>query len=214
MKATHDLDIKRLQGVASGLNEEHASMDAVVNNVHAVDLVLGIQVGIESLLNVVDNGAPRLIVVDEVAEAGSVDHSKAQTNTGLLDIGADGLDSDSLGNDVEARPLALLGRVERGVEEGVDQCRLAQTRFTNDHDVEVESLANTLAVPLVGQVGETNIASQLPADNVVVLGRSGSRRRRESGRVRDRNTLDGLHEVAVLSGRRRSHGGRGVGGGS
>lgn len=38
--------------------------------------------------------------------------------------------------------------------------------LTNDHNVEVEALAHTLAMPLVGQVGETDVASELPADNV------------------------------------------------
>jgi hypothetical protein len=41
-----------------------------------------------------------------------------------------------------------------------------QIVLTNDHNVEVEALAHTLAMPLVGQVGETNVASKLPADNV------------------------------------------------
>lgn len=39
--------------------------------------------------------------------------------------------------------------------------------LTNNHHVEVESFANTLPVPLVGQVGETNVASQLPANDVL-----------------------------------------------
>ena len=38
--------------------------------------------------------------------------------------------------------------------------------LTDNHDVKVEALANTLAVPLVRQVGETNVSGQLPADNV------------------------------------------------
>ena len=38
--------------------------------------------------------------------------------------------------------------------------------LTNDHNVEVEALAHTLAMPLVGQVGEPDVASKLPADNV------------------------------------------------
>jgi hypothetical protein len=38
--------------------------------------------------------------------------------------------------------------------------------LTNNHDVEVEALANALAVPLVRQVGEANIASELPTDNI------------------------------------------------
>ena len=130
MKASHDLNVQRLERVASRLNEKDASVDAVVDNVHTIDVVLGIQVSIETLLNVVDNGAPRLVVVDKVAESRSVDDSQAKTDTGLLDICADRLNGDSLGNDVQTRALALLGRVQRSVEESVDKGRLAQTGFT------------------------------------------------------------------------------------
>jgi hypothetical protein len=49
----------------------------------------------------------------------------------------------------------MIHRVTRGVQ-----------RHTNDHDVEVEPLADTLAVPLVGKVGKTNVASQLSANDV------------------------------------------------
>ena len=59
--------------MAGGLDEVDDGVDAVVDNVHAVDLVLGIEVGVEPLLNVLDNGVPGLIVVDEVAKAGCVD---------------------------------------------------------------------------------------------------------------------------------------------
>lgn len=184
MQTTHDFDIERLERVASGLNEVDTGVDAVVDNVHAVDLVLGIEVGIEALLDVLGDWAPGVVVVHEVAEAGGVDHSQAQANSVLFDIGADGLDVDSLGVEVERRLLALLGRVERGIEEGVDQSRLSEARLTystsvcdssilnmrfiltNDHNVEVEALADTLAMPLVGQVGETDVACELPAHDV------------------------------------------------
>ncbi len=39
----------------------------------------------------------------------------------LLDVCADGLDGNGFGDDVKARPLALLGRVERSVEQGVHE---------------------------------------------------------------------------------------------
>ena len=120
VKAAHDLNVERLKRVTSRLNEENTSMDSVVDDVHAVDLVLSIQVRVESLFNVVDNRAPGLIVVDEITETRSVDNSKAETDTSLLNVGADGLDGNGLGNNVEARALALLGGVERGVEESVD----------------------------------------------------------------------------------------------
>ena len=38
--------------------------------------------------------------------------------------------------------------------------------LTNDHNVEVEAFSHTLAVPLVWQVREPNIASKLPAHDV------------------------------------------------
>jgi hypothetical protein len=58
MQSTHDFNVQRFQGVASWLNEVHAGMNSVVDNVHSVDLVLGIQIRIEALLNVIHNWAP------------------------------------------------------------------------------------------------------------------------------------------------------------
>lgn len=42
VESLHDLNVQRFERVASGLDEEHAGMDTVVNNVHPVDLVLSI----------------------------------------------------------------------------------------------------------------------------------------------------------------------------
>ena len=40
-------------------------------------------------------------------------------------------------------------------------------RLTNNHDVETETFSDTLAVPLVWQIGESDETSQLPAHNVL-----------------------------------------------
>jgi hypothetical protein len=40
---------------------------------------------------------------------------------------------------------------------------------TDYHDVEVETLAHTLTMPLVWQVRETNVTCKLPAHNVHVV---------------------------------------------
>jgi hypothetical protein len=130
VEASHDFNIQRLERVAGGLDEKHACVDAVVHDVHTVDLVLGIEVGIVPLLDVVNNWSPGLVIVHKVAKTRSVNHGQSETNTGLLDIGADGLDGDGLRNNVQAWSLALLGRVQRGVEESVDKCRLAEAGFT------------------------------------------------------------------------------------
>ena len=51
---------------------------------------------------------------------------------------------------------------------------MASQLLTNDHDVEVEPLPDTLAVPLVGEVGEPNISGQLPSHDVSVVVDGGS----------------------------------------
>lgn len=129
MEALHDLNVERLQRVASWLDEEDTCVDTVVHNVHPVDLVLGIKVSIEALLDVIRNRPPGLVIVDKVTEARGINNGQTQTNTCFLDICADGLDGDSLGENVETWPLALLGRVERGVEQSVDKGRLSETRL-------------------------------------------------------------------------------------
>lgn len=107
MKPAHNLDIKWLEGVASWLEEVDASVDAVVDDVHAVDLVLGIEVGVEALLDVIDDWSPGLVVVDEVSESRGINNSQAKTDAVLLNIRAERLDGNSLGDDVEAGSLAL-----------------------------------------------------------------------------------------------------------
>lgn len=44
--------------------------------------------------------------------------------------------------------------------------------LTNNHDIEVEALTDTLTVPLVGQVGKTDVTRQLSAHNILVLNHS------------------------------------------
>lgn len=107
MKPAHNLDIKWLEGVASWLEEVDASVDAVVNDVHAVDLVLGIEVGVEALLDVIDDWSPGLVVVDEVSKSRGINNSQAKTDAVLLDVRAERLDGNSLGDNVEAGSLAL-----------------------------------------------------------------------------------------------------------
>jgi hypothetical protein len=82
--------------------------------------------------------------------------------------------------------------------------------LTNNHNVEVETLAHTLAVPLVGEVGKSNVTSQLAAHDVLSL--RGSRdRRRNQIRIGARNSLYGLKELILVARGGRCHSGRSVG---
>lgn len=130
MQPAHNLNVEGLQGVTGGLNEVNARVDTVVDDVGTVDLVLGLQVSIVSLLNVLDNRTPRVIVVHKVTKSRRVDDGQTETDTVLFDIGTDGLDGDGLGDDVVAGASALLGRVKGGVEQGIDESRFTETRFT------------------------------------------------------------------------------------
>lgn len=130
MKSAHHFHVKRLQRVAGWLDEVNTSVNAVVDNVHAVDLVLSVEVGIEALLNVFHNWAPRFRVVYKVTEARCVDDGESQTDTVLLNVGADGLNGDGARCEVKTRLLGFLWWVERCVEKGVDKRRLSETGFT------------------------------------------------------------------------------------
>lgn len=61
-------------------------------------------------------------------------------------------------------------------------------KHTNDHDVEVETLADALSVPLVGKVGESNVTSQFATNDILVIRctRGHTRRRGYWHQVRSR----------------------------
>jgi hypothetical protein len=107
--------------VACRLDEVDTSMNSIVDDVHTIDLVLGLEICIESLLNVFDDGPPGIIVVDEITESWSVHDGQSKSHTILLNICTDGLDRDCLWDDVETRTLALAWRIEGGVEKSVDE---------------------------------------------------------------------------------------------
>lgn len=73
--------------MACGLNEVHTCVDSIVHDVHSVDFVLGIQVGIETLLDILDNRPPRVIVIDKITKPWCIYNSEAETHTVFLDIG-------------------------------------------------------------------------------------------------------------------------------
>ena len=129
VKPAHHLDIERLQRVAGGLDEVHTCVNAVVDNVHAVDFVLGIEVCVKALLDALHDRSPRVIVVDEIAKARGVNDVQSQTNAVFFNIRADGLDGDGLGGKFEARLFALFRRVERSVEERIDESGLSEAGF-------------------------------------------------------------------------------------
>lgn len=76
-EALHDLNIQRLQGVASGADEVEASVDAEVDLLGTLGLLLLKHVRLMLVVQELDDGLPRVAVVDIVAEARGVNDRKA-----------------------------------------------------------------------------------------------------------------------------------------
>jgi len=89
MKPSHNLNIQGLQGMSGRLNEVDTGVDSVVNDIHSVNLILGFQIGVKTLLNVINDWAPRLIIIDKVPESRGIDNSEAKANAILLNISRD-----------------------------------------------------------------------------------------------------------------------------
>lgn len=76
MKSAHDLDIKGFKRMSGRLNEVDARMHAIIYNIHAIDLVLGIKIGVEACLNVLNDRSPRVVIVDKITEARRIHNCK------------------------------------------------------------------------------------------------------------------------------------------
>ncbi len=73
MKSAHDLYIQGLERVTGRLNKVDTGVHSVIHNVHSIYLVLRVEIGIESLLNVFDYGTPGVIVIYEIAKTRRID---------------------------------------------------------------------------------------------------------------------------------------------
>lgn len=111
--------------MTGGLDKVNAGMYTVVNDVHAVDLVLGLEVSIESLLDVLNDRSPGIIVVDKVTESWCVNNSQSKPYTVLFNVCTDRLDRDGLWYDVKTRSLTFSWRIQRSVEKSVDEGRFS-----------------------------------------------------------------------------------------
>lgn len=101
-------NVDGLEAVARGLDEEEAAVDA---RVLEVTLALGgellAQVSAVLVLDVLDNGVPAALVVDQVAVAGRVDDVEPQTHAVLLDGMRDSLDLRRLADGLVRQHAAL-----------------------------------------------------------------------------------------------------------
>jgi hypothetical protein len=125
----HD-DVDGLEAVARGVDEEQAAVDA---RVLEVALTLGgkllAQVSTVLVLDVLDDGVPAALVVDQVTVAGGVNDVEAKTDAILFDCVGDGLDLGGLADGLVGLHTTLAIYEVRG-EDGVDEGRLAEASLS------------------------------------------------------------------------------------
>jgi hypothetical protein len=73
----HDLNVERLEGVASGADKVQAGVDTEVDLVGTARLLLLEHVRLVLVVEELDDGLPRVAVVDVVAEARGVNDGEA-----------------------------------------------------------------------------------------------------------------------------------------
>lgn len=110
--------------MTGGLKKVETGMDSIVGQLGSVDSVLLLEVGIESSLDVLDDGLPAVVVVDEISVTWSVDDGETKTDAILLDVGTLRLDGYRLRSLLVRRWDFLFG-IQTVIEEGIDQGRLA-----------------------------------------------------------------------------------------
>lgn len=127
----------------------------VTGRQRSLDLQLLLQIRLKLRIDIVDDCLKRIVLVDLIAIADSVADGQLQTNGLLLQL-------ISVRLELNIRQRMRTGhRLEAGVEQCVHQGGLAETRFTDAHDVEHEPILDALVDQLIGQTVEADMARQL-----------------------------------------------------
>lgn len=123
-------DIDGLERVAGRLDEEQTAVDAGVLNITlTLSGKLLSQVSRVLVLDVLDDGIPAAVVVDQITVARGVNNVKAETDTILLDVVGNGVDLGRGSNNFFGNKTTLgLDKVRS--EDGVDEGRFSETSLT------------------------------------------------------------------------------------
>ena len=115
--------------MTSGTDEVQAGVHPEVNLLLPLWLLLLAHVRLVLVVNEVDDGSPRVTVVDVVTEARGVDDRQLRLELLLLELGLDDLNLGELVKLLLVTLVVVLVRRELGGEEGVDERRLSKTGF-------------------------------------------------------------------------------------
>jgi len=144
--------------VSGGLDEEQAAVDTgILDITFALRCEFLPQVRGVLILDVLDDGVPAAVIVDQITIAGGIDNVESQTDAILLDDVGNGLDLGGLAD----RLIGLqstLGVDQVRSKDGVDQSRLSKTSLANTDDIELETTLQELALDLRRDAVETDMA--------------------------------------------------------
>ena len=146
----HNLNVEGLQGVARGADEVQTGVDTEVNLVSAAWLLLLQHVRLVLVVEELDNGLPRVAIVDVVTESRCVDDGEAdyQSQLGgtklcrgdsvptleelLLELCLCDLNLDCLVHLLVVSSLVVGVVLDRGGEEGFDEGCLSEARLSSN----------------------------------------------------------------------------------
>ena len=95
----------------------------------ALSCQLLVQISTVLVFDVLDDGIPASVIVDQVTVARGIDNVQTQTDAIFLDDVRDGLDIGGGADRLIRRDAAFTVEEVRS-EDGVDQCRLSQSRLS------------------------------------------------------------------------------------
>jgi hypothetical protein len=121
-------DMKNVR-MAGRPNEVQTSVNTKITLLAALGLLLLNHVGLMLVVNEVDDGRPRVAVVDIVTETGGVDYGELDLELFLLELSLDDLDFRELVELLVVAPAVIFRSRELGREERVDEGGLSQTRL-------------------------------------------------------------------------------------
>lgn len=110
-------------------NEVQASMNTEVSLLYSLGLLLLPHIGLMLVVNEVDDGSPRVPVVDVVTKSRGINNSELGLELLLLKLGLDDLDLGQLVELLVVTTVVVLRGRNLGREECVDQGRLSETRL-------------------------------------------------------------------------------------
>lgn len=111
--------------MTGGSDEVETGVNTEVNLITAAWLLLLKHVGLVLVVEELDDGLPRIAVVDVIAETRSVDDGEADLEELLLELGLCDFNLDRLVNLLLVAASVVCVVFDRGGEEGVDEGRLS-----------------------------------------------------------------------------------------